>query len=151
MALVVGTNTYADLAYFDAYLATRYNSSTIEALDDSVKNILLESATRALDLFCEWSGYKTDSEQDLEFPRDGEDTPENVKIAQCEIAISIYNSESIVNENEPGLNKMKVDVIEFIFNSAQSSKTLYNDFTNRLLSAYCPFGSFGGAKRLTRV
>ena len=151
MALVVDGNTYVDIAYFDAYLATRYNSSVIEALDDSVKEVILQSATRAEDLFCEWSGYKTDDDQLLAFPRNDEDTPENIKIGQCEIAINIYSSGSVVNTVEPNLEKMKVDVLEFIFGSISSTRTIYNSFVNQLLSPFCLYSGGPGSKSLTRV
>lgn len=151
MALVVGDNTYLNEADADLYFASRYNSSAWTALDSPTKEILLQSATRALDLYCDWAGYKSDPSQLLEFPRNDNDVPEHVKIAECEIALSILESGSVVSEREPNLKELKADVITFKFGDISSSNTIYNDFTSDLLSRYCSASSGSGGKRLTRV
>lgn len=151
MALIVDTDTYVDLVYFNAYLATRYNSTEVAGLDDPTKEVLLKSAVRAIDLFCKsWKGYKNDEDQPLEFPRDGDSTPDAVKIAQCEVAIAIYVSGDVVDTKEPGLAKLKADVVEFIFDMPQGVRSLYNNFVVNLLSPYC-VSYAAGSKLLTRV
>lgn len=152
MALVVGTDSYVDLTYFNSYLSSRYNSDDIEALSDPIKETILKSATRAVDVYCVFAGNKTDYEQTLEFPRNGDtEVDEKIKISQCEIAVSIYESESVVSENEPNLKEMKVDVITFKFGDISKTNTLYNDYVSRLMRGFCSAYSGVGAKKLTRV
>lgn len=151
MTIVVGDNSYVTLVEADEYFLTRYNSASWNVLDDTTKETLLISATRSLDLYCDWKGNKTEENQLLAFPRDDEATPENIKYAQCEIAFSILESNSVVSEREPNLTKLKADVVELQFGAISSTtQSLYNDFTSRLLSGYCNACGVGG-KRLTRV
>lgn len=144
MPLVVGENTYISLADAEEYFATRYNSTIWDALTDPDKEILLQSATRALDLYCLWAGYKTDPDQLLEFPRDDEDTPKKVELAECEICLSILENDSVIDETEPNLTKLKADVIEFHFGKVGSTSSLYNNFTSSLLTGFCSGGLAGG-------
>lgn len=152
MALVVGENTYSTLAESNEYFSTRYNSADWNSLDDSTKEILKQSATRALDLYCDWIGEKYDFNQKLEFPRNSNGIPEEIKIAENEICFSILESESVSNESVPSLQKMKADVVELIFNvQATTTSSLYSDFTKRLLSNLCFSAGSRASKRLTRV
>lgn len=138
MTIVVGTNTYISVADADLYFTTRYNSSFWISLDNATKEALLVSATRSLDLYCDWSGYKTDENQPLQFPRNNEEIPEAIKIAQCEISFSIYDSDSVIDSNESALKKMKADVVEFEwFESSTKTNTLYSNFTQALLKSFC--------------
>lgn len=150
MALVVGTDTYITLVDADAYFASRYNSSAWIALNNSDKEILLRSATRALDVYGTWGGEKTDENQALEFPRDDEEIPENIKVAECEIANNILSSGSITPGTDPGLAKFKVDVIQFDFayQDFDKTNTLYDAFVKRLLDPF--IASYGAAGKLTR-
>lgn len=151
MALVVDSNTYISLADADIYFNTRFGSEAWIALNDTVKEQLLISATRALDLYCDWSGYPNDDDQLLSFPRDFKEVPSKVIIAQCEIAFSILENESVIDANNPNLKKMKADVVELVFGDMSSTEnTLYNDFVTRLLNGFCSNGS-AGSKKLTRV
>lgn len=146
MALTVGGDTYISMAEFDAYLGVRFGSQEILALSEPVKEILLKSAVRAQDLYCDWKGRKTNSDQLLEFPRDNEDTPQNIKNAQCEIAISIYEANSTTSELEPQLKEMKVDVLTFKFNTLQNAtSSIFSSLTKSMLRKYCK------CQELTRV
>lgn len=152
MALVVGENTYITLTEAEEYFATRYNSGAWDDLTDSVKIVLLQSATRALDLYCDWLYDKTDVNQDLQHPRNGKTTVDDyIKVAESEIAFSILESENVSETNEPNLLKLKADVVELTFGETSNTSSIYNDFTNRLLSDYCFASGASGSKRLTRV
>lgn len=150
MALVVGTDSYIDVAYADAYFESRYNSSFWTALNTATKETLLKSATRAEDVYCDWSGDKTDDEQDLEHPRNGDtEVSEKIKIAECEIAFSIHSNNSVIDEKEAPLTKLKADVVELHFAElASTTSTLYNSYTQDLLKGFC---GASGTKLLTRV
>lgn len=137
MALIVGVNTYSTLQESDDYFLTRYNSNDWISLDDSVKEILKQSAARALDLFCDWQGSKHVADQKLAFPRESGTIPDEVKIAENEIAFSIMQSENVSNEEEPNLIKLKADVIELGFGKVSSVNSIYGDFTTRLLTTLC--------------
>ena len=151
MALVVGENTYNTLIEANDYFATRYNSGAWAALDDSVKETLLISSTRDLDLYCEWLYEKTDSEQVLEFPRNSETViPEYIKQAQLEIAFSMLESGSVIETITSAVKKSKLDILEEEnFDNIRKTSSLYSSRTKSLLSRYCCGSS--GSKQLIRV
>lgn len=142
MSLTVGVDSYISLTDANTYFNSRYNSGEWALLEDSVKETLLKSAVRVIDVYCDFKGWKTDEDQLLEFPRNDEDIPENIKIAQCEIAFAIYNNENINDEKEAQLTKLKVDIIEFNWSDLKmKTSTLYSDFTKALLKKSCISGN----------
>jgi hypothetical protein len=69
--LTAGTNVYLSLSDAETYMSRRYDPTGLwDAATDAVKNKLLLHATRIIDRQ-PWRGAKTDTDQSLEFPRDG--------------------------------------------------------------------------------
>jgi len=139
MTLVVGTNTYINLADADIYFNNRFGSATWLGMTDALKEQALVSATRLLDNYSDWIGEKTEEDQALQFPRNGDlSVPGNIIYAQCEIAISIADNGGIISNPEPVLKKMKADVVEFEWNEKNTSVnyTLFSSHTLDLLRNY---------------
>ena len=70
MALVKGTNAYAEVAEADAYFQDRFGGSAWSALDDTQKSQVLITATGLLDNLV-WTGTALSEDQLLAFPRVG--------------------------------------------------------------------------------
>ena len=108
MALIEGTNSFCDVAYADAYAADRQGTDDFINLFEEDKERLLISASDLLDTFV-WVGIATVSTQALSWPRDAEyydpkvgdvvtldnDTPNDIKDATVELAISFASSGSV--------------------------------------------------------
>lgn len=106
MALVVGTDTYNTIEELTAYATAR---GITLALDEE---ILLIKAMDYIESRSYW-GYKTDSEQELEFPRNGDETvPAKIKKAQLIAAIIIDSGVDLFAPIERGIKREKVDIIE---------------------------------------
>lgn len=117
MALVVGTDTYVTEAELTAYATAR--GITILA---SNKEIILLKAMDYIEIQSYW-GTKTDPDQELEFPRNGDTViPEKIKTAQIVTALLIDSGEDMFPTSEQAVKKEKVDIIEIE----------YQDFTNSL-------------------
>lgn len=70
MALVVDENSYVDVDDADDYFEDHIDSTVWEAATADDQEKALVTATRILDRL-PWSGTKTESDQDLKFPRTG--------------------------------------------------------------------------------
>lgn len=137
--IVEGENTYSDLDFANEYFSTRFNSPDWSGKTNDEQESILKMSAIMFDDFCSFAGYKTDSAQLMEFPRNGETTiPEKVKFAQLEIAVEIINQNDANAKDETPLKKMKVDVIEFEFNTNETiEKTYYNNLFNSLVRPFC--------------
>jgi len=79
--------TYAD---GDTYFATRLWVSAWTGATDANKTIALAEATTRIDQL-RFYGEKTDDDQDNEFPRDDDDTPDEIAYACFEIAMELLD------------------------------------------------------------
>lgn len=95
MALVVGTNSYVDVAQATTYCADRLDADAWTNATEQQKSAALITATKRIDMQ-RLRGVKADSAQALQFPRrypvDGgyvvdEDVPQVVLDATCEEAL----------------------------------------------------------------
>lgn len=145
MSLTVGVDTYNTLAETNAYYNTHFNTplSWVDKTDDE-KESLLKFGAILLDGYCDYNGYKTDEDQELEFPRNDETTiPKKIKMAHLEIVAEIANQNTVSAIDEAPLKKMKVDAIEFEFNTNEkTTKTYFNNACVSLLKTFC--GSTSG-------
>lgn len=123
MPLTVDVDTYATLAEYEAYGAS-YGWTLADTDDQNEINLRL--GRRALDASYAWKGQKSDPDQPLAFPRDGEETPQAIKDAQCEMAYLIQNgADPLAPISGGGVKREKVDVIETEFFEASSARTTY--------------------------
>lgn len=150
MALVVGTNSYVTVAEADLYFTDRLYSDDWLDLNpdpDGVKDkSLISACLQVLETLCAWDYSKTDSDQDLAFPRNGDtEVPEDIKIAQMEIALEII-SQGVVSftEESDELKSLKAGSASLSFYEKLSNPmTIINNVTKSRVSpyGYCNFGS----------
>lgn len=92
MAIIVGENSYVDIAEADEYFSGRLHSEAWERATETDKEKALRQATKAIDRQ-PLKGKKTDAGQELAFPRYPDtEVPEAVKEACCEEALAILES-----------------------------------------------------------
>lgn len=143
MALTVGVNTYVTEAEADAYFASRYGYDAWAS--ETNKEGALISAAAALDVMCIWEGEKTDPDQDMAFPRNGDtEIPQGVKDAQCEIAYSMVAAGSTVVAPDDVLTELTAGDVTLKFKGdVNPTGGIITDYGKRLLSQYgsCSFGS----------
>lgn len=93
LTLAVGTNTYITLADAETYVERLYGPrrTAWDAATDATKNQLLAQATLEIDMHL-WRGYKTDSDQTLEFPRNGDATTDTAytKVEQATVEQALH-------------------------------------------------------------
>lgn len=70
-SIVAGANSYITLVEADDYAEMRGNTTAWDALTDDLKNARIAYATKVVDEYFVWEGYRTSSEQVLEWPRSG--------------------------------------------------------------------------------
>lgn len=111
MALSVGTNTWVTLSELNSYLATSVRGMGFSASTDAVKEAVLVTAYRALNRKV-WKGEATTSSA---FPRTGlvdkygdevssATVPQDIKDAQCELAIELLLSAALEGAGPGGPN-----------------------------------------------
>lgn len=141
MALVVGTNTYVTVAELTAYASTR----AITIIND--EETLLIKAMDYIEIQSYW-GTKTDEDQDLEFPRNGDTVvPEKIKTAQIVTALLIDSGEDMFPTSEQAIKREKVDIIEIEYQDFTNSLKNYPQL-NKLLAPF--LSSSGGSFVVSR-
>lgn len=146
MALTVGTNSYVDVAESDLYFADRLYATAWTGAVSGDKTKALLSAMLVLEPLCAWNYSKTDPDQALMFPRGGETVvPNNVKIAQMEIALEMLSQDvvSFVEEADE-LKQLKAGSASLSFYEKLANPiSIINSITKSMLA---PLGmcSFGG-------
>jgi len=106
MALTPGTDTYNTEAELATYAVARSLTLTMEPSLTLLKAMDYIESRR-------FSGAKTDSEQPLEFPRNGgEYVPGSIKKVQLVIACLIDSGVDMFSPIERAIKKEKVDVLE---------------------------------------
>lgn len=132
-------NTYADLTYYKAFVATRRPRPLWAALAtgstvDNDLTIDLLAAAKLLDAGFVWTGQPADELQSLIAPRigwrnrssaliDPSVIPTGMKDAQCELAVQLHDSD-VVTEDEAGkanVRRVKADTLEVEFQSRSDS------------------------------
>lgn len=132
MAFVVGTNSYISVvdakAYFDERL---YAEAWTDLEKDSENEVVLVYAYKILDVSFDWLYDKTDEDQEQEFPRNEEIVvPQNIKDAQCEIALLLLNTEADLVVPDKEMTEKNITIV--------TNKT--SAFTDYILNLIQPYG-----------
>ena len=125
-----------------------YNETTDLTTYAAARNISLNETeavllTKALDYIelQKYSGTKTDPEQELQFPRNGEtDIPEQIKKAQLVCAMIYNDGENPLGSVGQRVLREKVDVVEIQYSDKGNQSTFY-PFLNALLADFLEYGS----------
>ena len=140
--LTVGENSYVDVSDATDYYADRLDSDEWTNFPNQEQALI--TATTLLDSLCTWSGEKTDPNQHLEFPRNGDtEVPKDIITSQLEIALEMIKqgSSSFVESSE-ALSKLKAGSVTLEWYEKEFIIPVINSLVKSLLSKYgsCFFG-----------
>lgn len=96
MTIILNKNSFITKEDADIYFDERYDSKIWQDTDDETKEKLLITASRKINSF-DYTGEKADETQPMEFPRNY-GTPQDIKDAVCEEAISMLSQENNVHK-----------------------------------------------------
>jgi hypothetical protein len=130
-------NTYISLNDAETYMEGRLHTTTWDGETDANKNAALVQATRILDRYVNWLGYKSDQDQALAWPRWGicydcaqyyecaaewygndpyltfsvaSDTiPQEIKDAACELALYLLGTDPQAVPDTAGFSEIEVE------------------------------------------
>lgn len=130
-----GTASSSYLSEEDAlsYFATRLHSTLWEDFED--KQSALITATRLLDQWVKWQGYKNDENQALDWPRqdvvDENDfwipsdiIPVKVKNACCELAYSMLAEDRTAENDMKGFKEIKVGSLKLVADKSDAASAI---------------------------
>lgn len=156
-------NSYVSLAEADAYFETHpFYADAWSFLGSAQRTVLLVAATRMLDVQYVWYGYRSTSTQALEWPRTGvrdqydqiigsNTMPLRLRQAVCEQAYYLTKGDKSAEAVEdPGLDKLKIDVIELDFASAIRS-TSTQAVPSSVRALLRGLGDYASGMRVRRV
>ena len=123
MALLKGTNSYLTAEEADAYLTDRLDVSAWTDASVLIREQALVTATRVLDSL-NWTGYISDKEQVLAFPRVGEyddprvgfkvaldnTVPKRIIEATADLAYHLLNNDGLMDDTG-GIKMLNVSTI----------------------------------------
>lgn len=162
---VAGANTYISLADAELYFEANAHATVWDAATDAAKNAALVHATRILDNQVQWNGYKTDSGQPLQWPRqqvpdpddaegyslDDATVPQWLKDAVCEEAQLLLAGARETDAQGAGVSEFSLDgVLSVKFSSSTATEPI-PDFLTAILSKYGRVSMGAATVKLTRV
>jgi len=143
------SNTYISLDDANTYFEGRLNASVWTDATDANKNAGLVQAARILDRYIGWLGYKTDQDQAMQWPRwgicyegsmyyecpdnpqtwiyalDSTIIPQELKDAQCELALVLLSQDTQAVSDTAGFSRISVEgAVEVEINSADRVKEI---------------------------
>jgi hypothetical protein len=145
-------NSYVDLAYASAYFASRLGSESWNGAASEVRESSLIQATTHLDAVFDWEGeYRTDEDQALMWPRvcahdrDGfvipdDEIPENVKKAQCELALFFITNGGYTGESRD-VDRIRIGTLMLDFDNNVAALPIPTVVTELLRG----FGAYKGS------
>ena len=147
MTLTVGIDTYCTLAEADTYFASTFNNAEWVAMPDATQEIALKTACRKMEQL-NYIGIKQDDNQPLQFPRsynnsDYDGTPEDVKNAQCELALYLYQNQSnqVLNAQQMGLKSISLGNESYSFwEGSTSANAIMSSEANAYLDKWLKKG-----------
>lgn len=129
MAIVVGENSYVTELEL-----TNYASARDITITGNTETLLIK-AMDYIEIQSYW-GEKTDEEQDLEFPRNGDTSvPAKIKTAQIVAALLIDSGETLFQTGEQAVKRESVGSVEIEYQDNTSSIKTFPQL-NALLSPF---------------
>jgi hypothetical protein len=140
VTIIVGQNSYVSVADFNDYMSGRFGADAIGAVTDVTA--LIATAARELDLMI-CGSVKATADQKMLFPilGGGGVIPDNVKAAQCELAIAIAEAGGVPGAAVAGqtVTEIKAGSVGLKFGSADvesGSNRIHTDTVKALLAPY---------------
>lgn len=128
-AVVPNSNSFVTVEEADDYLAANIHVAPIwNGLTTEEKEALLVWGSRYLDQRADWNGWKTEETSSMRWPRTGVkdrdgvaigsyEIPKQLQEATIEMARYLIAADRSDDRGQDGLESLKVDVIELVFNS----------------------------------
>lgn len=153
------SNSYADVAYADAYHASRLFNTEWSAASTPSKEAALIWATRLLDVL-PWASFRANRTQALRWPQyeaydqDGwlvptTEIPRNVKDATSEFALYLLKEDRTADTGATVIDELKVGPIELKFDTTAGTKAV-PDSVMSLIQHYLQSGG-GISHNLSRA
>lgn len=128
------SNSYVDVAYADAYHASRLFNTEWASATTPNKEATLIWATRLLDVL-PWASFRANRTQSLRWPQyeaydqdswlvPADEIHRNVKDAACELALYLLREDRTVDSGATAIEELKVGPIELKFDIAAGTKAI---------------------------
>ena len=144
--LVVGENSYVDVAYADSFFADYLDSDTWNNTTEEMKSKALITATSLIDNSYIWKGVKYDENQALQFPRiytgcqDGTpegEVPTAIKDATCIQAQYLLKNQNSLYTVDDNIKSASLDVMKIeYFESNYDELNVVDKMVSNMLSCY---------------
>lgn len=160
---LANSNSYVSLAEADEYFSGHpFYADAWALLASGERTLLLVAATRSLDVEYVWRGKRASTTQALEWPRSAvvdqydtllasDEIPLRLRQATCEQAYYLTKGDKSAEAiDDPGLDKLKIDVIELDF--AKSIRTTrVNAVPTAVRALLRGLGDYAAGSRVRRV
>jgi len=149
-------NSYVTLAEASVYFSERLNSDVWTAAASSLQETALIEATRTLDYWVDWIGYKATEEQSLRWPRydaadrdgyvfDSDIIPPFLKDATPELAIYLMAEDRTAEPDTKGFSTIQVGSLKLVVDKEdRDSVTVLPDSVLSIIEPYGNVRSRGG-------
>lgn len=153
----VSANSYATLAEASVYFDERLNSTVFTTASTTVQTPALIQATRTLDYWVDWIGYRATEEQALRWPRfDAADTdgyvfdsniiPDWLKDATAELAIYLMAEDRTAEPDTKGFRELQVGSLKLVVDKDdRDSVTVIPDAVIAMIEPYGTMRERGGS------
>lgn len=158
------SNSYVTLTEAETYFANRLNSSSWTSASILQKRQALIMAAVSLDRFVIWKGTKATDAQALQWPRwrvpdvhgfqafrtylQGDVLPKFIKDAQCEMALSLLQSDLFKELDQAGIESVKADTVEVVF-SKKDKPPILPRAVREIIGEYGSFDQGPGGRVVT--
>lgn len=157
---LANSNSYADLAYADAYFYEHpfHADAWANITDEDQREALLKYASLFLDTAFDWIGYRASETQAMQWPRthayDGDgvlitsySVPDRVRKATCEQAFVLSKGDPAAPPTGAGLTDLRIDVIELSFDKSVRTSSVNMGVMNLLRG----LAEYAFARRIRKV
>lgn len=157
------SNAFATVAEADAYNEAHVGGATWAAATDESKKAAIIMATRTLDNYLVWRGWRTERTQALSWPRGALFTEDGIEIdpdvmpqfminATSELARRLIEEDLTADPDTKGFSEITVDVITLKIDKTDARKQMLNDTIMSFIGFYGELKSgYSAVVRLARV
>ena len=151
------TNSYVTLAEASTYFAARLNSQVFTAAASALQETAAKQASRTLDYWVDWMGYRSTEEQRLRFPRydvvdpdgyvfDSNIIPVWLKDATSELMIYMMAEDRTAEPDTKGFKELAVGSLKLVIDKEdRDSVTVLPDIVMSIVEPYGEIRSRGGS------
>jgi hypothetical protein len=153
----VNATSYTTLAEASTYFSERLNSTVWTAASSATQETALMHATRTLDYWVDWYGYRATEEQALRFPRydvvdpdgyvfDSDIIPYWLKDATAELAIYFMEADRNAEPSTKGFKELQVGSLRLVVDKEdRDSITVLPDSVLAIIEPYGEIRQRGGS------